>query len=81
MERGKNPLFIFCFSVNVNKVFNGLLCGVVDVLLIAAGWEADSNRGSGNNGGGTDTIGVAATTAADINSTTNGLINNRVIGV
>ena len=81
MERGKNPLFIFCFSENVNKVFNGLLCGVVDVLLIAAGWEADSNRGGGNNGGGTDTIGVAATTAADINSTTNGLINNRVIGV
>ena len=51
MERGKNPLFIFCFSVTVNKVFNGLLCGVVDVILIAAGWEADSNRGMGIMGG------------------------------
>ncbi len=77
---GRSPsLFFAC--VNVNKVFNGLLRGVVDVILIAAGWEADNNRGNGNNGGGTDTIGVAATTAADINSTTNRLINNRVIGV
>jgi hypothetical protein len=71
VERGKDPLFSFCFSVSVNKVFNGLLSGVVDVILIAARWEADRSRGNGYNGGGTVTIGVAATTAADINSTTN----------
>ena len=84
VKGGKDPHFILSFRENVDIILNGLLCGSVTGTLIIAGGGATRRVNvspvvlivvdSGQAGAAVRTIGVAATTAASINSTTNTVI-------